>query len=87
MPSNSLSHFLGTLTQLADYDRDILSRKDYLRQYNGAFTTDLAYDADDDLNSIVHSAPRALTLTVGHNNSGQIIASGLRDILFGLRRF
>jgi hypothetical protein len=38
----------------ADYDWDVLSRRDAVKLNANAFHTDLAYEADDDLLTLAH---------------------------------
>ena len=68
--------------QLADYDWDSLSRKDFVRQNNASLTTDYGFEADDDLNLIAHSAPLALSFTLGRNASSQITSLAASDGAF-----
>ena len=64
---------------LADYDWDTLSRRDLVKFNNNGFNADLGYENDDDLNSLIHSAPGAVTFTVGRNHSSQITSLAASD--------
>jgi len=77
---------LDTVTEggvtLADYDWDTLSRRDLVRLDNNAFSSDLGYEADDDLSSIVHTGPAPLTFTLARNASSQITGLTASDGAF-----
>jgi hypothetical protein len=67
---------------LADYHWDTLSRRDLVRLDNNAVSSDLGYEADDDLSSIVHTGPALLTFTLGRNASSQITSLTASDGAF-----
>jgi RHS repeat-associated protein len=67
---------------LADYDWDVLSRKDLVRFNNSGLSTDYGYEADDDLNLVYHSVPIDLSWNIGRNNSGQITSISVNDGAF-----
>lgn len=58
---------------LADYDWDVLARRDLVKFNNNGFSQDFKYDTpDDDLTSLEHTGPSPLTFTFLRNNSSQI---------------
>ncbi|NJO35694.1 MAG: RHS repeat-associated core domain-containing protein [Rhodospirillales bacterium] len=67
---------------LADYDWDVLSRRDLTKLNNNAFSMDFAYEDDDDLATLTHTGPAPVTYTLGRNQVGQITSLGVTDGAF-----
>ncbi len=67
---------------LADYDWDVLSRRDLMRRNNSAITSDFDYKDNDDLEAISHTGPVAIGFTIGRNAVGQISGLSATDGAF-----